>query len=133
MASHAQIEANRQNAQKPQALAPPMAKPPFVRTPFATASRPPILCRPTNTTASLRESTPRLPELCAHYHFVPRPCQVRAGNQRGRVERAIRYVRDSFWAGRCFTTLECNSQALDWRDQAAHLRRWPGDDAFNQI
>jgi len=40
---------------------------------------------------------PRLLELAAHYHFVPRPCQVRAGNQKGRVERAIRYVRDSFW------------------------------------
>lgn len=47
---------------------------------------------------------PRLLELCAHYHFVARPCQVRAGNQKGRVERAIRYVRDSFWAGRAFTT-----------------------------
>jgi hypothetical protein len=43
---------------------------------------------------------PRLIELSAHYHFAPRPCQVRAGNQKGRVERAIRYVRDSFWAGR---------------------------------
>lgn len=39
---------------------------------------------------------PRLIELSAHYHFAPRPCQVRAGNQKGRVERAIRYVRDSF-------------------------------------
>jgi hypothetical protein len=45
------------------------------------------------------------------------------------VERAIRYVRDSFWAGRTFTTLaECNRQALLWRDQVAHQRRWPGGD-----
>jgi transposase len=73
---------------------------------------------------------PRLMELCAHYHFVARPCQVRAGNQKGRVERAIRYVRDSFWAGRPFTTLaECNRQALVWRDQVAQQRRWPGDDS----
>jgi transposase len=72
---------------------------------------------------------PRLLELCAHYHFAARPCQVRAGNQKGRVERAIRYVRDSFWAGRSFTTLaECNRQALLWRDQVAHRRPWPGDD-----
>jgi transposase len=72
---------------------------------------------------------PRLIELSAHYHFAPRPCQVRAGNQKGRVERAIRYVRDSFWAGRTFTTLaECNRQALIWRDQVAHQRRWPGGD-----
>jgi transposase len=73
---------------------------------------------------------PRLMELCAHYHFVARPCQVRAGNQKGRVERAIRYVRESFWAGRSFTTLaECNRQALLWRDQVAHRRGWPGDDS----
>jgi hypothetical protein len=72
---------------------------------------------------------PRLIELSAHYHFAPRPCQVRAGNQKGRVERAIRYVRDSFWAGRSFTTLEaCNAQALLWRDEVAHQRRWPGGD-----
>jgi hypothetical protein len=73
---------------------------------------------------------PRLLELAAHYHCVPRPCQVRAGNQKGRVERAIRYVRDSFWAGRVFTTLaECNRQALVWRDEVAHQRPWPDDSA----
>jgi transposase len=72
---------------------------------------------------------PRLVELSGHYHFSPQLCQVRRGNQKGRVERAIRYVRDSFWAGRPFTTLaECNRQALLWRDQIAHQRRWPGGD-----
>jgi transposase len=72
---------------------------------------------------------PRLVELSAHYHFAPRACQVRAGNQKGRVERAVRYVRDSFWAGRSFTTLaECNRQAWHWRDEVAHQRRWPGED-----
>jgi transposase len=72
---------------------------------------------------------PRLIELCAHYHFAARPCQVRAGNQKGRVERAIRYVRESFWAGRAFTTLaDCNRQALIWRDEVAHRRRSPGDE-----
>jgi len=73
---------------------------------------------------------PRLLELCGHYHFLARPCQVRAGNQKGRIERAIRYVRESFWAGRTFNTLEeCNRQALLWRDQIAHQRPWPGDDS----
>jgi transposase len=73
---------------------------------------------------------PRLLELCGHYHFLARPCQVRAGNQKGRIERAIRYVRESFWAGRSFSTLEeCNRQALLWRDQIAHQRPWPGDDS----
>jgi len=72
---------------------------------------------------------PRLLELCAHYHFAPRPCQVRAGNQKGRVERAIRYIRESFFAARPFTTLEdFNRQALAWRDREAHGRPWPGGD-----
>jgi transposase len=71
---------------------------------------------------------PRLLELAGHYHFVPRPCQVRSGNQKGRVERAIRYVRDSFWPARGFTTLEeCNRQALRWREEVAHRRPWPDD------
>ena len=72
---------------------------------------------------------PRLVELCAHYHFAAHPCQVRAGNQKGRVERAIRYIRESFFAARPFTTLEdFNRQALAWRDREAHGRPWPGGD-----
>jgi transposase len=35
---------------------------------------------------------PRLMELRAHYHCMAHPCQVRAGDQKGRVEQAIRYV-----------------------------------------
>ncbi len=72
---------------------------------------------------------PRFQELCAHYHFESRPCQVARGNQKGRVERAIRYIRESFFAARPFTTLEdFNRQALQWRDREAHCRAWPGDD-----
>ena len=72
---------------------------------------------------------PRLLELCAHYHFEPRPCRPGRGNEKGRVERAIRYVRESFFAARSFTTLEdFNRQARAWRDDIAHLRPWPGDD-----
>jgi len=72
---------------------------------------------------------PRLLELCAHYHCIPRPCQLRAPQQKGRVERAIRFVRESFWAGRGFTTLEeFNGRAWQWCEQVANRRRWPGDD-----
>jgi transposase len=72
---------------------------------------------------------PRLLELCAHYHFEPRPCRPGRGNEKGRVERAIRYVRESFFAARTFTTLEdLNRQARCWRDEVAHRRPWPGDD-----
>jgi transposase len=72
---------------------------------------------------------PRLTELSAHYHFAAQPCRVGAGNQKGRVERVIRYIRESFFAARPFTTLEdFNRQALQWRDREAHTRLWPGGD-----
>ncbi len=73
---------------------------------------------------------PRFLELSAHYHFAPRPCAPARGNEKGRVERAIQYVRQSFFAARPFTTLaDFNRQALDWRNQVAHQRAWPGDDS----
>jgi transposase len=73
---------------------------------------------------------PRFLELSAHYHFATLPCRPARGNEKGRVERAIQYVRSSFFAARPFTTLEdFNRQAREWRDQAAHQRPWPGDDS----
>jgi len=35
---------------------------------------------------------PRLLELCGHYHFAARPCNPGRGNEKGRVERTIRYI-----------------------------------------
>jgi transposase len=71
---------------------------------------------------------PRLLELCSHYHFQPRPCAPGKGNQKGKVERAIRYVRESFFEGSRFTTLEdLNHRAWAWRDHVAHQRPWPDD------
>ncbi len=45
---------------------------------------------------------PTLLALSAHYRFEPRPVAVARGNEKGRVERAIRYIRDNFFAGRHF-------------------------------
>jgi transposase len=73
---------------------------------------------------------PRFLELSAHYHFATLPCRPARGNEKGRVERAIQYVRSSFFTARPFTTLEdFNRQALAWRNQIAHQRPWPGDDS----
>jgi transposase len=73
---------------------------------------------------------PRFLDLAGHYHFAVKPCRPGRGNEKGRVERLIRYVRESFFAARSFTTLEdFNRQALLWRDRIAHLRPWPGDDS----
>lgn len=72
---------------------------------------------------------PRLLELCAHYHCAARPVAVGRGSEKGRVERSIRYIRESFFAARPFTTLEdFNRQARGWRDEVAHRRKWPGGD-----
>ncbi len=71
---------------------------------------------------------PRLLELCAHYHCQPRPCAVRRGNEKGRVERAIRYIRESFFAARPFGTLaDFNQKAWRWLDEIAGRRRWVQD------
>lgn len=72
---------------------------------------------------------PRLLELAAHYHFAPRICRPARGNEKGSVERTVRYVRDSFFAARPFTTREdFNRQAREWCTTVAAERRWPEDD-----
>ena len=70
----------------------------------------------------------RLLELASHYHFAPRACAPARGNEKGAVERSVRYIRDSFFAARSFTSIDdLNRQALAWRDEIAGARRWPGD------
>jgi hypothetical protein len=71
---------------------------------------------------------PRLLELAGHYHFMPRPCAVARGNEKGRVERQIRFLRDRFFAARKFQNVEdLNAQFLRWRAEWAHARPCPGD------
>ena len=71
----------------------------------------------------------RLLELASHYHFAPRACAPARGSEKGAVERSVRYIRDSFFAARSFTTIDdLNRQALVWRDEIAGARRWIGDD-----
>lgn len=71
---------------------------------------------------------PRLLEMAGHYHFAPRPVAPARGNEKGRVERAIRYLRDSFFAARRFHSLDdLNAQLADWIERVAHARIVPGD------
>jgi transposase len=71
---------------------------------------------------------PRLLELAGHYHFAPRPCAVAAAYQKGRVERAVRYVRDAFYAARPFRGLSAlNEEARAWQEEVALSRTWPQD------
>ena len=71
---------------------------------------------------------PTLLELAAHYHFEPRPVAVARGNEKGRVERAIRYLRDSFFAAREFSDVaDLNGQAEQWCESVAAERLCPED------
>ena len=71
---------------------------------------------------------PTLLELAAHYRFEPRPVAVARGNEKGRVERAIRFVRDAFFAGRTFRDVpDLNAQADAWCQGPAADRLCPED------
>jgi hypothetical protein len=57
-----------------------------------------------------------------------KPCK---GNEKGRVERPIGFVRERFWPGRRFTSLlDLNTQAVEWRDTFANNRE---HEATNKI
>ena len=71
---------------------------------------------------------PTLLAFAAHYRFEPRPVAVARGNEKGRVERAIRYVRESFFAARKWRDLaDLNAQALRWCHEHSTQRPCPED------
>jgi len=75
---------------------------------------------------------PRLLELCGHYHFAARACAPGRGNEKGRVERAIRYLRTSFFPARDFRDLEdLRRQFVGWRETVAHARPSPGGEGLS--
>ncbi|MCP5021565.1 MAG: IS21 family transposase [bacterium] len=66
---------------------------------------------------------------CAkHYRFGPRVAAPYRGNEKGRVERRIRYIRDNFFAAREWTNLtDLNIEARQWCLEVAAKRPWPDD------
>ena len=71
---------------------------------------------------------PRILELAGHYHFAPTPVGIARGNEKPRVERRIRDIRESFFAARLFSSLDdLNRQLDDWIELTVHARRVPGD------
>ena len=72
---------------------------------------------------------PLLIDFSTHYHFELRPVAKARGNEKGRVERAIRYVRDNFFAGLRWRDLDdLNAKAEEWCDGRSLQRPWPEDD-----
>jgi hypothetical protein len=55
--------------------------------------------------------------------FATTACNPGRGNEKGRVERPIGFIRDRFWPGRRFPSLlDLNSQGSKWRDEFANTR-----------
>ena len=68
---------------------------------------------------------PRLLELAGHYHFAPRPCTPGRGNEKGKVERQIQYLRHAFFAARTFVDIDdlnvTGSTALNGSEQVDRI------------
>ncbi len=67
---------------------------------------------------------PRFLAFARDYGFIPRACHVAAAWEKGKVERAIGYVRQNFWPLRSFHDLaDVNSQARRWMREIANQRK----------
>ncbi len=60
----------------------------------------------------------------AHWGFLPRSCRPYRACTKGKVERPIRYIRESFFYGRSFVNDDdLNEQAAGWLEGTANVRR----------
>ena len=60
----------------------------------------------------------------AHWGFLPRSCRPYRAKTKGKVERPIRYIRESFFYGREFASDDdLNEQASHWLEATANVRR----------
>lgn len=71
----------------------------------------------------LRVFNPRFLAYAASRGFAAVACNPGKGNEKGRVERPIGFIRERFWPGRRFIDLlDLNVQATAWRDDFANNR-----------
>lgn len=58
-----------------------------------------------------------------HHSIRIHACNVARGNEKGRVEDLIKYIRMNFWSGRQFVDFEdLTKQSIIWRNQIANQR-----------
>jgi len=66
---------------------------------------------------------PRFLAFAREYGFYPKACNPGSGWEKGKVERAIGYARQSFWPLREFTDIhDVNRQARQWLAEVANQR-----------
>ncbi len=79
-----------------------------------------VLRHPAGEAASFH---PRYLDLAAHYGFRPVACNVAKGNEKGRVENGVGYVKKNFLNGLDLPAFAAvNPAAVVWRDTIANLR-----------
>jgi hypothetical protein len=65
---------------------------------------------------------PGFMEFSGVYGFEPKPCNVARGNEKGKVENGIYYLRISFLAGKVLTWPDCNRDVHLWLNTVANIR-----------
>ncbi|HET9285793.1 MAG TPA: IS21 family transposase, partial [Candidatus Angelobacter sp.] len=72
---------------------------------------------------SLDKWNPLFLDFANHYGFVPRTHRIYRPRTKGKVERAIHYLKDNFLTGRCFEDLtDLNAQNQHWLQHVANVR-----------
>ncbi len=67
---------------------------------------------------------PEFLRFAAHWGFQPRSCRPYRAQTKGKVERPIRYIRESFHHGRAFVNdADVNDQAERWLADVANVRQ----------
>lgn len=55
--------------------------------------------------------------------IVPRACNIRSPQEKGKIERSIQYIRQNFWPARSFSDLtDVQYQVNQWLDAVANVR-----------
>jgi len=66
---------------------------------------------------------PRYLDFALYHGFSPHPCKPYRAQTKGKVERSIGYVQQSFWVGTHFVDMpDLNNQALEWLQSVANVR-----------
>jgi len=82
-----------------------------------------MLTAVTERQARLIRFNERFLDFLRPFSIVPKACNVSAAYEKGKVERAIGYLKKNFWPLRSFSTLdEVNAQVRQWLNEVANLR-----------
>jgi len=66
---------------------------------------------------------PRYLDFARHYGFTLKACGPGKAHEKGRVEKAVHYVKQNFLAGLQLASLEAiNAAARRWLDEVANVR-----------